>query len=333
MGRRRTRDTHLPGKVYLRRGVHYYDSPTEGWINLGEDYNVMLTKLGELRKGEERQEGEDMDAAFDAFIEDELPHKAPKTRKGRLYEIKLLRPVFGKMHPDDVEPHHAWNYWTERGRTEQARHEIRCLSAVLTYCRRMGRLKKENPCFGLQFPQKAPRDRCPSDEEYDLVKRFASPPVQIAMDLAHVAGMTQADIRTLKKSQIVRGVGIAYSRSKSNRADGSAPKNKLLVEWSPGLEEILDRADTLSPRLRHYIVATQHGQPYTADGFQTMWQRAMNKAMANGLKERFTFHDIRAKSATDTDDLQEASDRLGHMVVATTLKIYRRKARVVKPLR
>ena len=47
---------------------------------------------------------------------------------------------------------------------------------------------------------------------------------------------------------------------------------------------------------------------------------------------RFTFHDLRAKSASD-DILQSASERLGHTSVETTKRVYFRKPMKVKPLR
>jgi len=42
------------------------------------------------------------------------------------------------------------------------------------------------------------------------------------------------------------------------------------------------------------------------------------------LAERFTFHDLRAKSASD-DELEVATERLAHDDPRTTQKVYRRK--------
>jgi len=44
------------------------------------------------------------------------------------------------------------------------------------------------------------------------------------------------------------------------------------------------------------------------------------------LTERFTFHDLPAKSASD-DDLAVATERLAHDDPRTTQKVYRRKSR------
>jgi len=50
------------------------------------------------------------------------------------------------------------------------------------------------------------------------------------------------------------------------------------------------------------------------------------------VTERFHEHDLRAKVASDSDTLQEASDRLAHSSTQTTKDIYRRKPTKVQPL-
>ena len=57
----------------------------------------------------------------------------------------------------------------------------------------------------------------------------------------------------------------------------------------------------------------------------------MAKAVEKGVP-RFTFHDLRAKSASD-DTLQAATERLGHTSEETTKRVYVRKPTKVKPLR
>jgi hypothetical protein len=48
---------------------------------------------------------------------------------------------------------------------------------------------------------------------------------------------------------------------------------------------------------------------------------------------RYTFNDLRSKSASDTTELAEASAGLGHTTIAVTKRHYIRKPSVVKPLR
>jgi len=67
-----------------------------------------------------------------------------------------------------------------------------------------------------------------------------------------------------------------------------------------------------------HLFCTRRGQPYTADGFRSIWQRAMEKAVAKNL-ERFTEHDLRAKVITDARNLGQDAQRIaGHKTSAMT---------------
>lgn len=90
-----------------------------------------------------------------------------------------------------------------------------------------------------------------------------------------------------------------------------------MIQWSEALQDVVNSAKKLRPQVRNHLITNARGKPYTGDGFATQWDRTMTKALKVGLTERFHFHDLRAKSASD-DDLQTASDRLGHGNVSTT---------------
>jgi len=51
------------------------------------------------------------------------------------------------------------------------------------------------------------------------------------------------------------------------------------------------------------------------------------------VTERFQERDLRAKVASDSDGLVEASERLGHADTAITQRVYRRKPVRVQPLK
>ena len=52
-----------------------------------------------------------------------------------------------------------------------------------------------------------------------------------------------------------------------------------------------------------------------------------------GVTERFQERDLRAKVASDSGSLVEASERLGHADTAITQRVYRRKPVRVQPLK
>jgi integrase len=83
-----------------------------------------------------------------------------------------------------------------------------------------------------------------------------------------------------------------------------------------------------------YVVRTRKGTPYTSEGFRACWQRTMQRAMRKGiLAERFTFHDLRAKSVSDSKTLEEAFERAGHTSMQMTRGTYDRGVRKVTPLK
>ena len=108
---------------------------------------------------------------------------------------------------------------------------------------------------------------------------------------------------------------------------------RLMIGMSPTLEAVLERARAFIPHLpREYVLRRRDGKPYTQNGFRAIWQRTMRRHKAKG-GQRFTFHDIRGKSATDSLTLNDAYERLGHTSIAMTRRVYDRGTRKVTPLR
>jgi integrase len=120
--------------------------------------------------------------------------------------------------------------------------------------------------------------------------------------------------------------GIHVRTSKTGRG--------LIIEWTTELRSVIERAKLMKPHFRQPIIATRGGKAFTGSGFATLWRRAMVKAYPKGREaERYTFNDLRSKSASDTVELSEASARLGHTSTAVTKRHYVRKPAKVKPLR
>jgi integrase len=85
-----------------------------------------------------------------------------------------------------------------------------------------------------------------------------------------------------------------------------------------------------------YLFCTRKGQPYSIDGFNSIWQRAVKRAMkCHGLKKRFRFNDIRRKAASDAErkhGREFARKLLVHQDQKTT-GIYVSGIQRIKPLR
>lgn len=318
MGRNRKKNKHLPPRVYQRRGKLYYVKPgTEEWIPLPDGLKTWAA-IVQAADG-----AETMSALWGRYQLEELHKKAPKTQQNRRQEWSMLEPVFGAMAPPDIEPHHVWNYWKKRGEIEQAKKEVRCLSALLTFARQVGAIKHPNPCFKLMLPESKPRDHYVTDDAFLFVRERAQPMVGYAMDLAYIAGMDEGTIRKLERRNVT-DEGIEFERGKTGKLQ--------LIEWNDELRAVVKAILREKPQVRQVLICNRQGKPYSANGFQSQWQRLKRKCEKAGFTDWFHFHDLRAKSASDSDDDQSAADRLGHSDVKLTQRVYRRLPKRAKAL-
>ncbi len=134
----------------------------------------------------------------------------------------------------------------------------------------------------------------------------------------------------LKRAQLT-DEGIVFRQSKTGAG--------VLVEWTDELRKITDRAKALKPQVPVNTLGNTTVE-LTRLTDSPIWQRLMDKATKPGkdkaapvLGERFTFHDLRARSAPTTVGLEDAATLLGHASSQTTKSIYRRKMPRATPLR
>jgi len=116
--------------------------------------------------------------------------------------------------------------------------------------------------------------------------------------LALDTGQRRGDLLRLTRAHLT-GEGIVFTQGKT----GSG----VLVAWTEHLEKSVGRAKALKPQVPgEYLLRTRNGGPYSARGFSAILQRFMHEAVgssrdgaARALDERFKFHDLRAKCASD----------------------------------
>lgn len=320
VGRKRTKGFDLPKRVYRKNGAFRYVTVGNKWVTLAplDDYAEMLKALGALlAKGTPLNTVELLWASYQTEV---LPNLATKTQAGRRNDMKKPLEVFGKMNPQDVEPHHIWTYWRERGQTEQARHEIRAFSALMTYARQAGARKgpeNSNPCFDLGLPGAKARDLYVTDAMFFAVRDIAPTMLGYAMDLAWCAGLDSGTLRKLEWRDTTK-TGLLFERGKTGKLQQIDGEDLVLI---------LRQLRQERPQVRRSIICARSGLPYTADGFQSAWQDAIAKAIElERLKpaERFHFHDIRAKAGSEAASDEAAAELLGHEDKQVTRKHYRR---------
>ena len=345
VGRKRKHGKHLPRGVTHEHGAYYFRGKDRKRVRLGSSLAESLAVWAAIIKPEPG-EIQTMHDAFERYKLEVLPRRAAKTQRNQGYMFPVIDAVFGTMDPRSLRPQHGYAFLDARAaqlrekRQKQGKaagistsplKEFKLASSVLTKCVEWGVIDR-NPFWQVRKGEYTPpsRTRCPTDVEFAAVYALANERLQIAMDLALLTGLRRTGILSLTMDCIT-DAGLLVERP------GKKTK-PLLFEITPELEAVLERARKLEPRVRRALLCAARGEfagkPYTADGFSAMWQRLMAKAIEEkAIAERFTFNDIRAKSATDSDTVLEASERLGHASTSTTKGVYIRKPTKVSPLR
>lgn len=332
MGRKRKSHKNLPERVYVHRKSYRFHPRKGSPIRLSgiDDYGGMLRALAELHA--ERPIAKTMAAVFDRYELDVLPDKAKSTQKDQARQLKNLRRTFGHMDPNDLRQPHAIQYRDKRAQKAKtaANREMQLLKHVCTKAVEWSAMDF-NHLRGMRMLPTKPRQRYVTDEELGIVRDMASPMIQCVIDLAVLTGLRRGDIFRLKQDGYDCD-GLLVKPSKTSGSTGVT----LLFEVTDELKSVIERAISIPPRKRPWIVCNRKAEAYTKNGFDSVWGRLMRKATdpkTSSPIEKFEFRDFRRKSASDEIDEVVAQQRLGHASVSITNRVYRVKPRRVQPLR
>lgn len=199
-----------------------------------------------------------------------------------------------------------------------ANRELQFLSAIFAWGIEQGHVTS-NPVKGVRKYPAQVRTRYIERWEMDLVQQLAPDHIAVAMELAYLLRARRSEVLALTRGDVSE-VGVYLRRGKGSEDETTT--------WTTALEHAIQAArainrDVISPWLLH----DAWGLQIKAAAFDTAWQRLMARAMENGLKSRFTFHDIKAKGVTDHKE-QWAGHRSDRM-----REVYVRKAREVEATR
>jgi len=205
------------------------------------------------------------------------------------------------------------------------KRELALLQAVFKKGVRWGDVSV-SPVVKIERFKEHPRKRYVQDWEFDAFKSYAGQLIAAYMDFQYLTALRQGDILRVHLNEI-KDDGIHVTISKTGK--------ERIITWTPTLRAAVRDARMLPRPVRGmYLFCTRTGSRYTTDGFRSIWHRKMRSALEVGvLRERFTTHDIRAKSASDANDLERAQDLLGHANNKVTREHYRRLPELVKPLK
>lgn len=166
------------------------------------------------------------------------------------------------------------------------------------------------------------RDRYVEHEEFLVVWDAAHYTVQDAMDLAYLTGQRPADLLKLNRSDIRAGE-LCLAQNKTGKA--------LRIAVTGELKDLIGRILGRDHRTAGSDALLQDGsgQRLTYGALRSRFDKAREAAGVS-----FQFRDIRAKTATDTEDMAHAQRLLGHKTRAMTEHYTRnRRGDKVSPLK
>lgn len=262
---------------------------------------------------------------LDRFERDYVPHLAPRTRTDYGRHILVLRSAFGAREADSLTPRELGGFLNVPKGKIQRNRQMAVLSCAMGEAVGRWYMADRNPCRDVKRNPTRHRNRYVSDAEFEGCKALASIRVRCAMELALLTGQRQGDVIALLWSQVTDRIYVQQGKT----------GKRLAIKITPAVEAALDKCWLLKGSGctgGAHVLPTRTGKPYTSEGFRACWQRTMRKWVQLGNK-RFTFHDIRAKSASDSASINDAYQRLGHQDISITRQIYDRGIREVDPLK
>lgn len=369
MGRKPTINRNLPTGMRVRRrkyGTYYYldagivDGKRKE-IPLGPEYIEAVRKWAELTASESKARAViTFRHAAERYQREVIPTKATGTQANNLKELASLYKFFDDppVALDEIKPVHIRQYldWRvqttiankvaaneRRGREGKpilkvsktdgsvvANREKALFSHIWNFARSKGITDKANPCAGVKGFTEKGRDVYVEDRVYKAIYDAADGPLQDAMDLAYLTGQRPADVYKITRADIKDGA--LWLRQNKTGA-------KLRITIEGDLATLLDRINSRKVSGMH-IITMEDGVPMTRSRMRSALDRARTKAslvnpdLAAEIKQS-QFRDLRAKAATDKDDMQgiaAAQVQLGHSTQAMTQHYVRhRKGKLVTP--
>lgn len=271
--------------------------------------------------------------------------KREATRKEYQGRVRRIRPAFGKLRYAKTEvqamlPGHlsavaiTKHLHDNRERAASANKDVQLLSRIFRLARIRWGLTTFNPCDAIEYLPESPRDQYVSDDRYAEIYAAASPILQCMLEISTQTGAREGMIFDIRIGDFDDGQ-ITLRVTKKRNGKGHEAKSYTMT---PDLKATLQRALELRKKNRggavslpaDYLFITKHGNPYGKEAFKSLWRAVRTKL---GLAAReITFHDMRAKAASDASSDMAAQELLHHEDVKVTRKVYRRKVPASTPL-
>lgn len=294
MGRKRnSNDAWMPPRVYRGRTSFEYHPKEGGSIQLCPRDSKKSVVWQEYEKHADTGILT-FQRMFEKFkISPQYNEVSERTQKDYEQYNKYIKPVFGATRPDKITTPHIRIYMDKRGvkAPVRANKELSFMSKIFNWGKERAYCKS-NPCIGIKRYKTKDRTRYITHAEYKIVYEAASIPVKVAMDISYLCAARQQDVLSLTWAQI-DDKGIYIKQGKTGK--------EQIKLWSQALRDAVQLSKTQpGPKSIKHVIHNKQGKKYTSDGFRSMWSLAYNAAFGDDKpKDRFTFHDIKAKGVSD----------------------------------
>lgn len=328
MNRRREKSKTLTGsRIYIRDGSYKYFAPepvynpetskTTKWVKLcsvKEGELAARQKLAELLHHATGQDGKGDFPVWFGKWRDTLLTKRTKDEpreparakiwangtKSLVAVLSKIEHAFADFDLVQVKPSDVAQFLDQWEGRRSAQAYKGHLSKFFAWCCRRG-LLNSNPARDVTVEKPQARDVYMTDEQYLAIHKYlaigkdkrptrSGPMVQCYMDLLYLLYQRGTEVRLLRWDQVT-DEGIKFKPTKTERSSGMT----VFVPMTAAIREVLDRVKSIRKMRSMYVIHTEHGQPYTAHGIGSAFERACERAKVSGV----TLKDIRAKAATD----------------------------------
>jgi len=273
---------------------------------------------------------------FDRYVFEVTPTKSKRTQKDEIAYIQKLRKLIGANSVIDFRPQHAYqvrdhlkNNVTKGSGEKQANRHMSVLKHVFTKAIEWGVIDVHPMHSGAfkMFPEKRSKMRIPSDAEVREAIKIANPMLQSYCKLKLITGLRQTDLLGLT----VHNVKDDYLEVMLSKTEDRT-EQVLRFDLTDEMRDIIRECRERKPLSKH-LFKTRTGEcqlkeDNTCTGFESQWQRWQRKLPK---ERRFAERSLRNLVGSQ-DELEIASERLGHASTATTKKFYRSNVTNVAPL-
>ena len=332
MGRKRQKSREkLPKYVYLAKGRYIYRTYLGNGV-YGQEIVIApgdapLSKVYSEYEKISDQGGYTLKWIITKYLASEqFTNTSTRTQKNyQTYAKNLIeQPLanglkFGDITINKISQRTIRKYLDDKAAKVSANRHIAFLKVIFNWGLERYSIIKINPCIGVRLYSEKARERYIEDWEYELVRDLASVEyIPIFMEIAYLCRARWSEIATLKRD-CISDDGLYLTRSKGSKDE--------ITLWTPRLRLAVDNALQFNEaRFSHYLIHNSSGEPIQQSAFTSAWRRVMDNALKNGLADRFTFHDIKAKGVSDheskhsghkTESMKHVYDRKINKVIST----------------